>query len=299
MKTFNEYVRSLRESILDPRHPTLSKDIWDTAETPTLRTAIRTQIVQCIRALEHQAGVKVVSYRLIGSILTHRYSIDSDLDVNVLIRGDMNRAMPVAQGLSGHRAGMTRHPINFHVLTDRILFDRANRDADGVFNVEANIFERIPLELKFDVRMYWTDFKRIATNIDFLSGRLKDLIVNYEHLKRFPAEDLHYLRQNALEQSRQIMTTTQQLMSIYDTVWKNRNDIFARPLSAQELLVYGQKNRTPQNVIYKLLERYHYLDLLHHIWGIVGNHDSLTEQEIHELELLFLKPSVKVKIPQS
>lgn len=135
MKTFLEF---LKESIIDPHHQRLDQTIFQSDSPPRLKPLVKAQIQRGIANLESYAGIKVLDYRMIGSILTHRYADDSDLDINVLIDGSFNNAVKAATNLSGKPVPGTRHVINFHVLNQRIVWNAANKDADGVFNVEEN-----------------------------------------------------------------------------------------------------------------------------------------------------------------
>lgn len=287
MKTYLEY---LSESIIDPHHERLSPEVFESESPARLKPLVQAQIQRGIHHIETHAGVKVVDYRLIGSILTHRYSDESDLDINVLIQGDLNHAVKVVSQLSGKPIPGAPHLVNFHVLNQRAVWNAANDDADGVFNVEENKFERVPKDLPFDVTLYWKDFTRIASTITRLSNKLKELVIDYDSLRKANKDELKHLRTLTVQKVRELTKTATSLADIYKIIKTYRDRIFAHELTQSDIIRYGEKNRMPANVIYKLLEKYHYLKLLNNISQIIGHDGTLSADEIRELQQIF-KPT--------
>lgn len=286
MKTFLEFIQ-ISESIVDPYRQRLDPGIFESDSPAKLKLLVRSQIQRGIASLRALGGVRVVDYRMIGSILTHRYAEDSDIDINVLIDGSLDSAVKIATRISGMPVSGTKHVINFHVLNIKEVWDAANKDADGVFNVEENKFERIPSNKPFDVGLYWKDFTRLASTIDRVAGKLKEAVLNYDTLRLAHPNDLKHLRTLTLQKIKEIKASSKVLSQIYKTVKTNREGIFAKELTQTDLIKWGEKNRLPQNVIYKLLEKYHYLKLLHSISEIIGNDGSISPSEFNEIRQLF------------
>jgi hypothetical protein len=284
MKTFLEF---LNESIIDPHHDRLAPEIFEVGTPSRLKALVRDQIRRGVAHIESHAGVKVSDYRLIGSILTHRYSDDSDLDINVLIDGSLNQAIKVVSQLSGKPIPGSPYVVNFHVLNQRAVWDAANRDADGVFDVEKNRFERVPKDLPFDVGIYWKEFTRVASTLDTLSNRLKKEVLDFKAIRTANHNDLQHLRGLALQKLRSLKKTVVSLIDIYKVIKQQRDSLFHKELTKKDIVRYGEKNRMPANVIYKLLEKYHYLKLLNSIADIIGHDGSLSAAEIKELRQLF------------
>jgi hypothetical protein len=284
MLTFLDY---LAESVVDPRHDRLAPEIFQFGYPPKLKPLVRDQIKRAISQLEAHSGIKVVDYRLIGSILTHTYSNSSDLDINILINGDLNRAVKVAIQLSGRPVPGSPYVINYHILTHKDIWSAANRDSDGVFNVETNSFERFPRERPFNAALYWKDFSKIASSINSLSIKLENLLIDYECIKSASKKDLRNLRKLAIEKMRAMEKTAVGLVEIYKLIKQNRDSMFAKELTEKDIITYGEKNRMPENVIYKLLEKYQYLKLLNQISKIINNDGVLSAQELRELQDIF------------
>lgn len=284
MKSFNSY---LHESIIDPDRQINSVAIFDLAQELKLKHNVRTQILAGISKLSRIMDVK--DYTLIGSILTTRYAEDSDVDVNVLIFAkdeDMDHFRRVAVSHSGKFIEGTKHPINYHVLNDESDFKNANDSADAVFDISKNVFIRKGIDRAFHVEKYMTKFREVVAKIDLLKNDLADDLIDYSHLKNLPKESVQEL-QSALEKElEQAEQNAVGLTVIYDKIKKERAGAFARPLSNADIREYGAKNRLPENVLYKLLERNQYLDFLHKVKEIVGTDNKLSSNEADELTKL-------------
>lgn len=280
MKNFNEF---LIESILDPEQPTLSPQVFDLDDEPKLKPEVRAQIIAGISKLSEKTNV--VEYTLIGSILTRRYAQDSDVDVNILVnvnQKDVDSIRKLAVDLSGKMVRGTKHPINYHILADRTDFDNANESADGVFDISKNVFIRKPIEKPFHIEKYFTEFKLVVSKIDALKDDLKDDLIDYTTLKSLPSQDVLDLKAMIENELEQIENDAKGLSALYDKIWKDRNEGFQKKLTPKEIREYGAKNRLPGNVIYKLLERHHYLQFLHEVDKIVAD-GRVSDKEVNKL----------------
>lgn len=280
MKNFSSF---LTESILDPEQATLSPQIFDLDGKPTLKSSVRTQIIAGISKLSDKTNV--VDYTLIGSILTRRYAADADIDVNVLVnakQSDVDDIRKLAMSLSGKTVSGTKHPINYHVLADKADFDNANESADGVFDISKNGFIRKPTDKPFHIEKYFGEFKSVVAKIDALKDDLKDDLIDYSVLKSFSQQDMTDLRKMIEAELDQIEVDIKGLSALYDKIWKDRNAGFQKKLTPSEIREYGTKNRLPGNVIYKLLERHHYLEFLHQVEAIAAD-GKVTDKEADKL----------------
>lgn len=263
MKHFLEF---LTESILDPEQPTLSPQLFDLDEEPRLKQEVRNQIIAGIAKLSKVANV--LDYTLIGSTLTRRYTNDSDIDINVLINAtqdDYDSAKTAAIENSGKLVAGTKHPINYHVLSDKSDFDNANESADGVFDISKNEFIRKPIEKPFHVDKYFGAFKDVVKKIDVMKDELKDDLIDYSVLKTMSKNDAQSIQTLIKNELEQIESDVKGLSALHDKIIADRNAGFQKKLTAKDIREYGTKNRLPGNVVYKLLERYHYLAFLHEV----------------------------------
>jgi predicted nucleotidyltransferase len=280
MKNFTEF---FVESILDPEQPTLSPQIFDVSEEPKLNGDVRTQIMVGISKLSEL--VNVLDYTLIGSILTRRYANDSDIDVNVLINASQDKfdaAKELAIELSGKTVNNTKHPINYHVLSDVSDFENANNSADGVFDISKNVFIRKPIDKPFHVEKYFTAFKDVVSKIDVLKDDLKDDLIDYSMLKTLSTTDVSEIKDLIRAELLAIETDVRGLEALHNKIIADRNDAFQKKLTANDIRQYGTKNRLPSNVIYKLLERHHYLTFLHEVEKVLSD-GKITDSDVDKL----------------
>lgn len=285
MIRFTKHVVS--ESIVDPVQPHLSSEIFDNfrADLPQLKHTVIAEIQSGIRAIS--AYVKVQDYVLIGSILTRRYTKTSDLDVTVLIDAnaeELRKVRSLLKLINGNLAQFTQHPINYFIVNNRADYERKLSLADGVFDVERNEFRRKPIFKRFDIKKYMSAFKAVTTKIDSATETLLKDLLDYEELSNATKAELKYLRLTALEK---LEDDAKELSNIYLKIKKDRQDAFDRPMTTKDIKLYGDKNRLPENVIYKLLEKYHYLDFLHKVDSILGDDKELSPEEASQLVSIF------------
>lgn len=285
MRTFKEQLAV--ESIVDPAQPTLSSEIFDNhkSDSPRLKSEVIHQIQSGISKIE--AYAKVLDYALIGSTLTRRYTKTSDLDITVLIDAPKDKVKQILRllpALNGNLVGSTEHPINYFIVSNRKDYDRKLSLADGVFDVQDNSFRRKPIFKRFDVRKYIQQFKSITSKIDAATNDLLIDLFSYEELKNATKAELKYLRLSLLEK---LESDVIELSNIYKKIKDDRRAAFDRPITQTDIKKYGDKNRLPENVVYKLLEKYHYLDFLHKVDLILGDDKELSQDDANQLLALF------------
>jgi predicted nucleotidyltransferase len=284
MKNFNRF---LHESVIDPDRHINNVALFDLGNQIKLKHDVRAQILAGIGKLARHMSVK--DYTLIGSILTHYYAEDSDVDINVLVSnkdGEMPELRNIAVQHSGKFVEGTKHPINFHILNDESDFKNANDSADAVFDISNNQFIRQAINRPFQVEKYMGKFKKLVAEIDVLKKDMVDDLIDYTELRQLSRESITQLQKAIESEIKQIEKDALGLIDLYDKVRKDRADAFARPLTAKDIAEYGTKNRLPPNVVYKLLERHHYMTFLHKVKEIVGNDDKLSKDEADELAKL-------------
>ena len=154
-------------SIIDIPRKTYAKGVFNDADTenPKLKPGVVAIIKSQIRKFESKAPV--LKYSLIGSILTKRYREDADLDVNVLFDVEPSYRETMRQQLASDLKNIngklipgTKHPINYFVITDPKIKEKNDREADGVFDIDANKFSRKPKPITFDPKQYESDFRK-------------------------------------------------------------------------------------------------------------------------------------------
>src|SRR5210317_402769 len=258
----------IKESIIDIPRKTYARPVFDNADTPNpiLKESVRKQILDGIKTFEKFG--KVVKYTLIGSILTKQYRADADLDINILfdIPGSQEEQEKVHdeireyQGeINGQVIPGTQHPINFFSIIDPATFSKAREMADGTFDIDKNEFIRKPDPGTFEPEKYVADFQKRVSEIDVVKGELVRDMIDYEELKDLTSKDIENLSGLVAKKLDEIKSSLNTLIDIGDKTIADRKDAFSKDMSPDEIRKFGVKNRLPKNVIYKMLEKYHYL----------------------------------------
>ena len=291
MKTF----RQIRESIIDIPRSTYAPLVFDNTDTrnPKLKQSVLDMIDKQIKEFEKE--YPVLKYTLIGSILTKRYRNDADLDINVLFdvpeedreeeRTRLSKKYLSASNpdnIQGKEIPGTKHPVNYYLITDKRAYDEQNLKADAAFDIKINKFIKRPDDFTFDVNVYIKDFQKKVDEIDVVKGELKRDIIDYDELSELKPGEIKDLEKQIKGKLDEIETDLQDLINIGDTVDAERRAAFDTDMSPDEIKTFGIKNRLPKNVVYKMLEKYHYLTFLKKCKKILDD-GEVTDAEIDSL----------------
>jgi predicted nucleotidyltransferase len=285
------------ESIIDIPRRTFAPAVFDDADTknPKIKPSVKKLIDEQIKEFEKEYPVLKVS--LIGSILTKRYRNDADLDLNVLFdvpkeKQEEERVRLSQQYLSaknpnniqGKLIPGSKHPINYYFITDQKTYDDQNKKADAVFDIETNKFIKRPDDFVFDPDLYVKEFERKVQELDVVKGELKRDIIDYNELKELTTNDVLNLQEKIKDKLEEIEDSLEDIVKIGDTVDAERRAAFDKDMSPDEIRTYGVKNRLPKNVIYKMLEKYHYLKFYKKCKKILED-GIVTDKEVKDLEM--------------
>jgi len=296
---FKDYIK---ESIIDIPRRTYAPGVFDNADTsdPKIKDSVKDLINNQIK--EFESEYPVLKKSLIGSILTKRYRNDADLDINILFdvpkekqeeerlrlsKKYLSSASP--DSVQGKEIPGTKHPINYYFITDKQTYDDQNEKADAVFDIDTNKFIKRPEDFEFDMNLYLKDFERKVQEIDVVKGELKRDIIDYDELKELNPNDILNLQEKIKDKLDEIEDSLEQIKKIGDTVDAERRAAFDTDMSPDEIRQFGIKNRLPKNVIYKLLEKYHYIKFYKKC------KDILKDGEVTDAEIDSLKTEAKGK----
>ena len=268
MKTF----RVFRESIIDVPRRTYAPLVFDDEDTKNPK--IKPSVIKMIedQLAEFEKEYPIIKTALIGSILTKRYRNDADLDINVLFdvpegkkedeRLRLSKKYLSAKNpdnIQGIVIPGTKHPVNYYFITDEETYDSQNAKADAVFDIENNKFIKRPDDYTFDINLYLKDFQKKVDEIDVVKGELSRDIVDYDELAELKPGDIKNLEKRINGKLNEIEKDIEDIIDIGDTVDAERRKAFDKPMTPYSIKKYGIKNRLPKNVVYKMLEKYHYL----------------------------------------
>jgi len=295
-KIKKKMIKTFKESIIDIPRISYAPKVFDNANTKNPK--IKPSVIKMIEAqlVEFEKEYPVLKYTLIGSILTKRYRDDADLDINVLFdvpedkREDerlrlSKKFLSVANtdNIQGKLIPGSKHPINYYIITDKETYEDQNKKADAVFDIKRNIFVKRPEDFTFDMDLYINDFNKKVQEIDVVKGELKRDIIDYDELKELKPDDILNLQYKINEKLEEIEDSISDIIKIGDDVALDRRAAFDSDMSPDEIRKYGIKNRLPKNVVYKMLEKYHYLKFYKKCKDILDD-GEVTDAEIDSLK---------------
>ena len=291
MKSFSQF----KESIIDIPRRTYAPSVFDDEDTdnPKIKDSVLRLITEQFK--EFETEYPILKYSLIGSILTKRYRNDADLDINVLFDVPEDKrederlrlskkylASSNPDNIQGKLIPGTKHPINYYFITDEETYDDQNKKADAVFDIKGQSFVKRPEDFEFNPNLYIRDFQKQVDKIDVLKGELKRDIIDYDELLELKPGEIKDLEKRIKSKLNEIETDLEDLKDIGDTLDTERRAAFDKDMSPDEIKTFSIKNRLPKNVVYKMLEKYHYLKFLKKCKMILDD-GEVTDDEIDSL----------------
>ncbi len=295
-KKIKEKNMRLLESIIDIPRKNYAPAVFDDADTsnPKIKPSVVVLINKQLEMFEEEYPVLKVS--LIGSILTKRYRNDADLDLNVLFDVPADKqeeerlrlskkylSVSNPDNIQGKLIPGTKHPINYYFITDKKTYDDQNKKADAVFDIESNKFVKRPDDFKFDVNVYIADFNKKVQELDVVKGEMKRDIIDYDELKELQPDDILNLQEKINEKLEEIEDSIKDIIKIGDGLDADRRAAFDTDMTPDQIQKFGIKNRLPKNVVYKMLEKYHYLAFYKKCKKILDD-GEVTDAEIDSLK---------------
>ena len=289
--------KTFKESIIDIPRRTYAPKVFDSADTkdPKIKASVKSQIDRQLKEFESEYPILKTS--LIGSILTKRYRKDADLDINVLFdvpedKREVERERLSKKYLSaknpnniqGKLIPGSEHPINFYFITDKETYDDQNKKADAVFDIEKNVFVKRPEDFVFDKNLYVKDFDKKVQELDVIKGELKRDIIDYKELEELEPNEVLDLQDKVKDKLEEIEDSLEQITKVGDGVDADRRAAFDSDMTPDQIQKFGIKNRLPKNVIYKMLEKYHYIKFYKYCKKILDD-GVVTDKEIDDLEI--------------
>jgi len=281
---------NLNESIIDLPRKDYSRTVFDNYDTekPVLKPVVKKMIEDQIRDFNKVAPV--IKYRLIGSILTKRYRKDADLDINVLfdVADEDKEAMSeklreIVREVNGKNIPGSVHPVNYFVIVDRSVYDKANKMADDVFDIVHDRFEKRTQSKPFDIEDYMKEFRARVEKIDIAKGEFKRDLVDYKELVELDDDDIENLRDRIQGKIKELEDDINTLIDMKDDALDKRKSGFEGEMTPEDIKKYGVRNKLPNNVVYKMLEKYYYFEFINKLKEIIGDDRELSDKEADSL----------------
>lgn len=284
MKSFSTFIQ---ESVLDIPRNSLDPEVFQSTEDrgPILNPAIKIQIIKDVAQFAEIIPLK--GYYMVGSILTRTYSKNSDIDVNVELYPEdvddlvQEKLISIVKSLNGRLAVGTTHPINYYITLGST--DSEN-NFDAIYDIDNERWLKEPKLFAFNVETYINKFMSAVSNIDLIAAKLRRTLIDYDELTQFSKDEVKDIKHILQSKLFEINQSIEALIDIRKTVKKERNKAFSRPMTPDEIEKYQTKNRLPQNVIYKMLQKYYYWNFIDKVKEILGEKDEIEPEDVDELK---------------
>lgn len=261
--------KPLSESVLDPVHNTLAKDVWN--RNNKLKEKHRRYIIDTFNDWLDTMGVEEdpKDIVIIGSITTYQYSKYSDIDVNVAMDlSDKKRSELLKYLPNGTNLPDTNHPVNYYLSKDAMENVEIQKSAYDVLNDKW-----LKEPKKEDVSFPYGYILEIAK---FFMDGVDERIAEYERDKKELDLYKEYQKdeeiqmsetevQKVIEQKRlEIKADLDALYVALKMVKSFRGKAFEEDYEPHFLISIESANRdfSVNNLVYKALERFGYLDKL-------------------------------------
>lgn len=281
---FNQWF--LGESVLDIPRDNLDPTVFQFPEegAPIIHPRIRSQIMEDL--VEINKIVTILDFFVIGSILTPKYTSTSDLDVTIEIEEEithveMETLVELLKKLNGKMAVGTTHPINYYIVKGQYDLDKT----EAAYCIANERWLKEPDTTSFNTKKYISKMKNELAGVDLATAELRRDIIDYNELKKLSKTDISNLDFEVKKILASIEENVDDIIKMYTNSKVIRKAAFEKPMSPMEIRKFGHKNNLPENILYKLLERYYYRELAIKLKSILN--DGVDEKNVDKIKTTF------------
>jgi len=251
----------LSESVIDWRRGDLPQDVWDKeGKEYNLKPDLKNRILQILEELPDALTDRVW---IIGSIASKHYNSETDIDVHLLpsvLPDEMHKGW--ANKVKNLNTNHGSRPLQFYLHKENV-----EPYADSIYDVNKDTWEKFTELKAANLKNYYKKFKDVVGNLDLSKAELYRDLVDYkvldEALKDADPELQEEISSELQEKLDEINLNVDGLISEIVKAKDRRTqalyDEFNDELDGDySKAVSNFKQLLPDNVIYKLLERYHY-----------------------------------------
>lgn len=270
------------ESIIDYTRKDLDPNVFNkVGDKYVIKPDIAYFICDIVRDIDANI-VDVKDYFIKGSILSFQWLEETDVDLLIEAREMSEDERRAIQNRVDERYGDinipgTEHPLQIYINSGQ--YDYIN--ADGIYRFDTG-WVKGPYNIRVDVKDYMDKFRKVVSSLDITTGELKRDIIDYNILDKLGPNEIEQLEQELNEKLQEINENIDNLILQYKHIKDMRHNAFDRQMTPQEIIKYGTKNSLPENVVFKMLERYHYMRMLSKLKEIAE--DGIQHSEIDDIE---------------
>jgi predicted nucleotidyltransferase len=268
-----EIVMARKASILDEPRATLNPSIFDLsgdAQAPKMLPEVRAAIFDQLGKLNlPESAIKSILF--FGSAAAYQYEETSDLDVTVVVDEEQTDLNGLMKEISDELY-IAEHPVTYFLRTNEYPID----GSDAIYDMINDIWIRVPEASegaihKEEYQDTVEDAVEWAKKLDLMLGETRRDYIDFEKLELAyqhvgedkKAEVLKRIEQKLSEISEDVAAFALEKDKLHQT----RAVAFAEELEKHgenTIHKYLSRNWLPENILYKILERYQYTKLLKH-----------------------------------
>ncbi len=308
-------MRNLREnsqfattvSTNPPYYPCHDKFIFTDvlSASPRLQPSIRNAILLYVGNIGEY--LPVAGVKIIGPCLRIDHAQDCQIEVMIEVE-DRLKIDPLAGGnkmLAAYKdlslIQNTPIPSNPHTLVFSIVNASVEKDAkkayeeyDDVYDVEKDEWVKhdsldtynSEKEMNADVDKFLNDLSRRVAVIDLKVNDVSNEIMDAEELKsRFKASQLPELKKQLETKLSQIESDVKTILKRYERLNKARASEY-KTADAKKLATLAKNAELSEDIVYRLLERYYYVELSHKLNEILDG-GPITADSVVDLKKVF------------
>jgi len=255
-------LQNLIESALDPIHQELCKDVFDGQK---LNKQLRKMIIDNFNNWLDDDEIEIKKMCMIGSITGYQYTEFSDIDVNIVLGLSENEIKPLAKILPNGNL-WKNHPVNYYLTTN----DKNIMAAEAIYDLLEDKWikkpskddTQVPVAYALEISKFFMD--GIDLRISEYERDKKELDMLQDYLKENDIEvDKGDIQQKIVLKEEEIKADLDSIYIGHKMAKSFRKEAFEG--EEADFLINIQSshpNKSINNVVYKLLEKFGYFEKL-------------------------------------
>lgn len=275
-------LNNIIESVIDTTRKTLDPLVFDKqGDKYVMRPDMVSFLQDVVKEIDEEV-VSVNDFFVKGSILSFQWldytDIDLLLEIDPVNEADRRRIQDEIDERFNINVPGTEHPLQIYVNPGKYDF----KNADGIYYLDRG-WARGPYNIAVNIDNYMNKFNKMVGSVDLATGELKRNIIDYNILKKLPKDEIAGLEGKIEQKLAEINDDVETLVFQYKHIRDMRHNAFREDMTPKEIAEYGTKNALPENVVFKLMEKYQYTAIMRKLKSLIAD-DEIEDCEIEEIE---------------
>ncbi len=266
IKDYIKKVQRFEESILDPVQNVLNPEFFD--EKDKLKPEISSLILDTITTWVEKLApeLEIEELVMVGSTTSYQYSSNSDVDINVKLKGATQEELDELFPLRPNGLMLGEHPINYYLKID----DYKLKDVQGAYDILKDKWvkkpdvdkTKIPYSYALEIAKFFiygiesriTEFETDTRELKYYT----DVLKTAEEEEKEEIQALISLKENEMKADLDALKIAHNLAKSF------RNEAYDEKYKASFLIKIetDSANLSLNNIVYKIIESSGYFDKL-------------------------------------